>query len=122
MGQGEINRDPSSEREPHDVGLFYLEVIEQPGKVVGVRVKQLGSRRAAIAAYVIPDHAEMLGKRVKLIVPHPAVQLTTMDQNDGRSGSLDLIKQARPPDWCEPMSGVLKWFSDHSLAKPCAML
>src|SRR5215468_9975150 len=106
MCHGEVNCNPPPERESHDIGLVHLEVIQQPGKVLGVRVKPVGSERAPIAADVVADDAKVLGKSGELIVPHAAVQLTAVNQYNGRPGSLDFIEKACLPNGGEPMPTV----------------
>ncbi len=110
MGHGEIDRDPAAEREPYEVDLVDLEVVEQRSEILGVRVEHVGPERAAVAPDVIADDAEVPGKSGELIVPHAAVQLTAVDEHDGRSSPLDFIEEARPVDGGETMPDVLGWF------------
>src|SRR5262249_28597394 len=100
MLKREIDGDAAAEREANKMRLFDVEELEELVEIVDVRV-WLGCRgRLPEAPDVVADDANFLGKDLELVVPHPSVELPSMDQNNGNAVAGDLLI-------------VERWLGDH---------
>src|SRR6185312_4834715 len=75
------------------MGFFTVKMSEQIGCIRVIRNGTCGHFCLSIAAQIIANNTVMLGKNIELLVPHPAVSDSSMDQEKWMARTCDFIVQ-----------------------------
>jgi hypothetical protein len=82
LGAGDLQRDPTTERTPHERHITKTLFVKQRNQITRMREPDRTKRRATETAHVVPQRAKRPRKRTPLRLPHPTVADTSMHEHN----------------------------------------
>jgi hypothetical protein len=93
VGNGEIVCDPPTKRQPDECRAMKVERVHQRKQIIVGAERCVGWAGAPISSGIVPNDAVSTLKALELGVPHPPVEVPTMQKNHRTPGSGSFIEE-----------------------------